>query len=76
MALKNRIPLQVDPQFKKKLDDIQKKIMMAKGQKVSLREITNEIISSPLVNDIENSIIKAGDVKMDIRLRFDRRILQ
>jgi len=76
MALKNRIPLQVDPQFKKKLDDIQKKIMMAKGQKVSLREITNEIISSPLFNDIENSIIKAGDVKMDIRLRFDRRILQ
>jgi len=77
MALKNRIPLQVSPDFKKKLDEIQRKIMMSQGEKKSLREITQDIISSPLFNDIEKSIIKSGDIKMDIKVKFDlRRALQ
>lgn len=76
MAKPNRIPLQVSPEFKKRLDSLQKKIMMAKGEKVSLREITEEIIHSPLFNDIEKHIIKSGDLKMDITLKLDRRMLE
>ena len=76
MAKLNRTPLQVDPKFKEKLDQIQKKIMMAKGEKKSLREITNDIISSPLFDDIEKSIVKAGDIKLDLRVRMDRRLLE
>lgn len=76
MAKLNRTPLQVAPEFKKKLDEIQKKIMMAKGEKISLREITEEIISSPLFSDIEKSIIKSGDIKMDIKIKLDRRFLE
>ena len=38
---KNRSPLQVSPEFKKRLDEIQRKIMMAQGQKRSLREMIN-----------------------------------
>ena len=70
---KNRTPLQVSPEFKKKLDEIQKKIMMAQGQKKSLREITTDIISNPMFNEIEKSLIKAGDLKVDLKIKLDRR---
>ena len=70
------MPLQTSPEFKRRLDEIQKKIMMAKGKKVSLREITEQIIKSPLFNDIEKNLIKAGDIKVDFKIRFDKRLLQ
>jgi len=76
MAKPNRTPLQVSPEFKKKLDEIQKKIMMSQGEKKSLREITQEIISSPIFNEIEKNLIKSGDIKMDIKIKLDRRLLQ
>ena len=76
MAKLNRMPLQVSPEFKRKLDDIQRKIMMAQGQKKSLREITTEIISSPSFNEIEREIIKSGNIKMDIKIKLDRRLLE
>ena len=73
MALKNRTPLQVSPEFKRKLDEIQRKIMMAQGEKKSLREITEEIIKSPLFDDIEKNLIRCGDVNFDIKIKMDRR---
>jgi hypothetical protein len=76
MAKPNRTPLQVSPEFKKKLDEIQKKIMMSQGQKKSLREITEDIIASPIFKDIEKNLIKTGDIKMDIKIKLDRRILE
>lgn len=76
IAKSNRVPLQVSPEFKRKLDEIQKKIMMNKGEKISLRTITEDIIASPLFNDIEKEIIKSGDIKMDIKIRMDKRFLQ
>jgi hypothetical protein len=74
MALKNRNPMQVSPEFKRKLDEIQKKVMMARGIKPSLREITEDIIKSPLFNDIEKDIIKSGNINADIKIRFDKRV--
>lgn len=76
MAKPNRMPLQVSPEFKKKLDEIQKGIMLSRGQKRSLREITEDIISSPLFKDIEKNIVKSGDIKMDIKIKLDRRFLE
>jgi hypothetical protein len=77
MAKANRSPLQVSPEFKKKLDEIQKKIMMSKGEKRSLREITDDIVSSPIFNDIENSMIKtSNNLKMDIKIKLDRRMFK
>lgn len=76
MAKPNRMPLQVSPEFKRKLDEIQKKIMKTQGEKRSLREITEEIISSPLFREIENKIVKSDNgIKAEIKIRFDRRIL-
>jgi len=76
MALKNRTPLQVSPEFKKKLDEIQKKIMMSQGQKKSLREITTDIISNPMFDNLEKSLIKAGDLKVDLKIKLDRRFFE
>jgi hypothetical protein len=69
----NRSPLQVSPEFKKRLDEIQKKIMMAKGEKRSLSAITKDIISAPMFNEVERSIVKSGDIKMDIKIKLDTR---
>jgi hypothetical protein len=41
-----------------------------------LREITDEIVASPQFSDIEKNIVKSGDIKMDIKIKFDRRILR
>jgi hypothetical protein len=77
MAKANRSPLQVSPDFKRKLDEIQKKIMMAKGEKRSLREITDDIVQSPLFNDIENNMVKTtNNIKMDIKIKLDRRMFK
>ena len=76
MAKPNRFPLQVSPEFKKRLDDLQKKIMMSQGQKKSLREITSEIISSPMFNEIEKNMIKAGNINIDFKIKLDRRMLE
>lgn len=76
MALLNRKPLQVSPEFKKRLDELQRKIMMSKGEKKSLREITDAIVGSPIFKDIEQSLIKSGNIKMDIKIRLDGRNLE
>ena len=75
MALKNRSPLQVSPEFKRKMDDIQRSIMKAQGKKISLREITQDIIKSPLFIDIEKDMIKHGNLNRDIKIRLDRRAI-
>ena len=75
MAKSNRSPLQVSPEFKRKMDDIQRSIMMAQGKKISLREITEDIIRSPLFRDIEKDMIKQGNLRMNIKIKLDRRPL-
>ena len=71
--VKSRQPVQVSPNFKKRLDEMKKKYMMTNGRDISLRDITEEIIKSPSFTDIEKDIIKSSDVKLDIRLRLDGR---
>jgi len=76
MAKPNRNPMQVSPGFKKRLDEIQRKIRMSQGQKKSLREITTEIIENPMFNEIEKNMIKAGNIKVDFKIKLDRRFLE
>jgi hypothetical protein len=71
-----RKPLQVSLEFKKKLDELQRKIMLSRGEKPSLRKLTEDIIASPLFDDIEKSLIKSGNLKMDIKIKFDGRAIK
>ena len=76
MAKSNRSPLQVSPQFKKRLDDIQRKIMMSQGKNKSFREITDDIVTNPMFNEIEKSMIKAGNIDVDLKIKLDRRLFE
>ena len=76
MARANRTPLQVSPEFKRKLDEIQRGIMRSQGEKKSLREITDDIVASPMFRDIERNLINSGDIKVDLKIKFDKRFLE
>ena len=73
----NRSPMQVSPEFKNRLDQIQKKIMMARGEKRSLRDITTDIIQCQSFEDIEKQLIKSQkNLNFDIKIKFDKRLLR
>ena len=74
MVKSSRSPLQVSPTFKKRLDDLQRKIMMTQGEKKSLRQITDDIVTNPMFSEIEKSMVKAGEVKVDFKIKLDRRL--
>ena len=71
----NRFPLQVSPKFKGKLDELQREIRKAQGENKSLREITDEIVQSPLFDELEKSLIKKTTPRIDVHVKFDRRFL-
>jgi uncharacterized protein YihD (DUF1040 family) len=74
MAKLNRIPLQVSPKFADKLKDLQRKIRMKTGNDRSLRDLTDDLVSSKIFEDIEQQILNQG-MKIDFKIRFDRRLL-
>jgi len=65
--VKGRVPMQVSPEFEKKLKELQKKIMQKDGVVISLRDLTEQVNFS----DIENTILK--DANVDIKISLDRR---
>lgn len=76
MAHKQRTPLQVSDEFLNKLKDLQRKVRMTTGDEKSLRELTDHIAKSNVFNDVERMIANKGDVNMDIKVRFDRRLFK
>jgi hypothetical protein len=72
-----RTPLQVSPEFLNKLKELQRKIRMQTGDDKSLRELTDHIASSGILNDVDKMISnKSNKIDMDIKVRFDRRMLK
>lgn len=65
---KSRVPMQVAPEFEKKIKEIQKEIMKRDGKVLSLRDITEKIARGELLDKVEKKI-----ANKDIRLNFDRR---
>lgn len=75
MAKLNRVSLQVSPKFAEKLKDLQRKIRMKTGNDRSLRDLTDDISSSKLFEDMEKRILERN-INMDIKIRFDRRLIE
>ena len=67
--MKSRVPLQVDPIFREKLKEIQQKFK-DNGFEKSLRDITGDMVKLNVFNDFEKNI---KNIKMDIRIRLDKR---
>ena len=72
----NRRPLQVSDKFLQRLKEMQKKMRMNTGNEVSLRALTEDIVSSPIFADIERSIVQNKNIKFDIKVKMDRRFFQ
>lgn len=72
---KTRVPLQVSEKFAERLRELQRKVRMTTGKEKSLRQLTDEIVSSDIFHEIENRVLKQGDIKMDIKIKLDRRLL-
>ena len=70
--VKTRTPLQVSPKFLEALKDLQRKIRMSSGDDISLRELTDNLVSTQAFQEVERRLIK-GDLKADIQIRFDMR---
>jgi len=71
MANKSRVPMQVAPEFDARIKEIQRQIMKAQGQSVSLRDITEKISKSPNFNSLEKDILRVAN--MDLKINLDRR---
>ena len=68
---KQRVPLQVAPEFEKKLKSLQKKIMMKQGKNVSLRDLTEKISKTTDFERLEQTILKNPSI--DIKINLDMR---
>jgi len=71
MAVKSRVPMQVAPEFEKRIKELQKKIMQKQGEVVSLRDLTEKVAKNQSFEDLENSLLNVGNV--DIKVKMDRR---
>lgn len=72
MANKSRVPMQVGINFEAMIKDLQSKIMKKKGQKISLRDLTERIEKNIDIQKLEDEILKTS---VDIKIRLDRRML-
>lgn len=68
MMAKRRVPMQVSPDFVREMKKLKLKIM-ANGVETSLRDLTEELAKSPMLQDIEKRVLRKGD----INLNFDGR---
>ena len=70
--MSKRDPLQVAPQFRIRIIQLQKKMELKENKKISIRELTGMIANSKVIDDIEKMMLKKVKVG-DINLNFDRR---
>ena len=75
MTKQNRKPIQSSNEWHNWLKQIQREIMLTKGENKSIPEIQDAILKDPMLKDIEKNLIKRGDnLKMDIKIKLDKRI--
>ena len=67
-----RVPMQTDPDFHKKMKEIQKKIMKNFGEFKGLPKIQREMIKMPEWIEIEQKLLKGGS-KMELKIKMDSR---
>lgn len=71
-----RKPMHVDPVFEEKVKEIQRKIMLARGENVSLRKLTGDIIKQPTFQEIEKRLIGDKNMGIELNIKLDGRLLE
>lgn len=72
--VKRRVPAQVSERFMKRLKDLQRKIRMKYGEEESLGDLTEKMATSIKFDELEKSILEKGELKLDLKVKFDGRI--
>ena len=75
MAHKTRSPLQVSDKFLIRLKELQRKIRMKTGSERSLRELTDDLVSTPAFDEIEKKLARS-DINFDFSIKFDKRLIK
>lgn len=70
--MSKRDPLQVSPEFRIRIIQIQKKMELKEQKKISIRELTQMIANSKLLDDIEKKMLESIK-NSDLKLNFDGR---
>ena len=76
MTKLNRKPIQLSQNFHEWLKKIQKEIMMTSGEKKSFNDISDEMLKSPAIQDIERNLVRKNNLKMDIKIKLDKRVFR
>jgi len=71
LAIKRRVPMQVAPEFEKRIKDLQRAIRIKQGKNVSMRDLTKEVSINTDFDALEKKLLEVGN--RDIRLNLDRR---
>jgi hypothetical protein len=74
MAKRNRSPVQSSNDWHNWLKQIQREIMLTRGENKSIPDIQDEILKDPNIKEIEKNLVKKQDLKMDIKIKLDRRL--
>lgn len=73
--VKKRISIHSSPEFHQKLLELKRrinsKLLTENREGVSIRELTEELAKTDILNQLETSIMKKR--KEDIKIRYDRR---
>ena len=62
--------MKVDQDFERLIKNLQKKVMMEKGEKISVREITKKIARDPLLTDFEKRLL-GDEQNVKFKIKFD-----
>lgn len=70
---KQRVPMQVAPEFKARMEKIQTEIMKMQGKKISIRDLTETIAKASDFEYLNKLLFGTGITVNDLGLNFDRR---
>ena len=76
MSKQNRKPIQSSNKWHEWLKQVQREIMLTRGENKSIPDIQDEILKDPSLKNIERNIIKSERVKDDIKIKLDMRLLK
>ncbi len=74
--VKTRKPMHVDPEFEKRMKELQRKIMKKNGENVSLRELTKMVVKTPDFEVMENRLLGLDVGNINLEIKFDKRLLR
>jgi hypothetical protein len=75
MSKRNRQPIQSSKAWHEWLKQVQREIMLTRGENKSIPDIQDEILKDPSLKAIEKNIIKKQNLKDDIKIKFDMRFM-